>query len=374
MNYLIELSIEQQLAVYSNKNKVLVCAGAGAGKTRCLTERVKYLITEKKVDPSKIFCITFTNMAAEEMKLRLGDIVGECFIGTIHSLANKILLQSGISTYDAIEEEEFDKFFTMLQANKEVLKFPEVEHLLVDEIQDICDKEYNFMRTILKPQNFWAVGDSRQAIYGFKGANYHIFMGLTEDPYTEVYELCDCYRCDPDIIDFANTHLKNVRDIYRTPTHCVKPYNGDAVEEGEFSYAALLNIVNYIYRQTQSYKDIAILCRSNRMVEDVMFFLKQNGIPNVTFKKADKTFIELQEELKSDSVKVLTVHSAKGLEWDNVIVVQEFAGWNDEENRINYVAATRARDFLYWLSPQKKKRGKTKGYKEQYMESQMMGW
>ena len=370
----MELSIEQQLAVYSNEKRVLVCAGAGAGKTRCLTERVKYLITERKVDPSKIFCITFTNMAAEEMKLRLGNIVDECFIGTIHSLANKILLQSGISTFDAIEEEEFDKFFTMLQDNQDILKFPEVEHLLVDEIQDICDKEYNFMRTILQPENFWAVGDSRQAIYGFKGANYHIFMGLTEDPFTEVYELRDCYRCDPEIIDFANIHLRNVRNIYKTPTHCVRDYSGAAVEEGEFSYAALLDIVESLYRQEKTYKEITILCRSNRMVDDVMFFLKQHGIPNMTFKKADKTFVELQEELKSDSVKVLTVHSAKGLEWDNVIVIQEFAGWNDEENRINYVAATRARDLLFWLSPQKKRKGKTKGYKEQYMEKQMVGW
>lgn len=371
---MIELSFEQQEAVYTREKSVLVCAGAGAGKTRCLTERVKYLITEENIDPSKIFCITFTNMAAEEMRLRLGDIVNECFIGTIHSLANKILLQSGISTFDAIEEEEFDKFFTMLQDNMDKLKFPDVEHLLVDEIQDISDKEYNFMRTILRPQNFWAVGDSRQAIYGFKGGNYHIFMGLTEDPFTEVYELRDCYRCDPDIIDFANTHLRNVRNIYKTPTHCIKPYSGDAVEEAEFSYYALKSIVEDLYKETGGYSDIAILCRSNRMVDDVMFFLKQNGIPNVTFKKADKTFSELQEELKSDSVKVLTVHSAKGLEWDNVIVVQEFVGWNDEENRINYVAATRAKDLLFWLSPQKKKRGKTKGYKQQYMESQMMGW
>ena len=370
----MELSFEQQMAVFTKEKCVLVCAGAGAGKTRCLTERVKYLITEEKVEPSKIFCITFTNMAAEEMRLRLGDIVGDCFIGTIHSLANKILLQSGISTFDAIEEEDFDKFFTMLQDNKEKLKFPEVDHLLVDEIQDICDKEYNFMRTILRPKNFWAVGDSRQAIYGFKGANYHIFMGLTEDPFTEVYELRDCYRCDPDIIDFANTHLRNVRDIYKTPTYCVRPYSGNAVEEEEFSYSALMDIIQNIYNTKGNYGDIAILCRSNRMVDDVMFFLKQHGIPNVTFKKADKTFVELQEELKSDSIKVLTVHSAKGLEWDNVIVIQEFIGWNDEENRINYVAATRARDWLFWLSPQRKKKGKTKGYKEQYMESQMMGW
>ena len=142
----MELSIEQQLASYTDDRCVLVCAGAGAGKTRCLTERVRYLLEEKKIDPSTLFCITYTNMAADEMKLRLGDLVDKCFIGTIHSLANRILLQSGISTAAAIEEENFDKFFSMLQLNKENLILPNVQHLLVDEIQDICDKELNIIR------------------------------------------------------------------------------------------------------------------------------------------------------------------------------------------------------------------------------------
>lgn len=367
----MELSIEQQLAAYTLDKRVLVCAGAGAGKTRCLTERVRFLLEEQKVEPSTLFCITYTNMAAEEMKLRLGDISEKCFIGTIHSLANRILLNSGISTIDAIEEENFDKFFSMLQDHMEQLKLPEVQHLLVDEIQDICDKEYNFMRTILRPSNFWAVGDSRQSIYAFKGANYQIFMGLTEDPFTTVFELRDCYRCSPEVIEFANHHIRNVTNIYRTPTKCIKPRNISLVEEDEFSYAAVLSTIQDI----GDYRNTTVLCRSNAMVDDMLFYLKQNGVPAFTFKKGEKTYVELQEELKSDAVKVLTVHSAKGLEWDNVIVCQEVPPWNDEECRINYVAATRAKEYLLWLRPIRKKRGvKRDSYKQQYIESQMMGW
>lgn len=367
----MELSIEQKLAAYCEDRRVLVCAGAGSGKTATLCERVRYLLYDKQIEPSAIFCITYTNMAAEEMKMRLGDKAEKCFIGTIHSLANKILLQSGISTFEAIEEENFDEFFIMLQENINVLKLPQVEHLLVDEIQDICDKEYNFMRLILKPRNFWAVGDSRQSIFSFKGANYEIFMGLTEDPFTTVFELRNCYRCGPEVIDFANYQIRKVNNIYRTPTHCVKSYGETTVEEDEFSYDAVLATVNEI----NDYKNTTILCRSNAMVDDMLFFLARQGIPAITFKKGDKTFVELQEDLKSNAVKVLTVHSAKGLEWNNVIVCQEIQPFNDEECRINYVAATRARKFLLWLKLEKRRRGiKRQGFKEQYIESQMMGW
>lgn len=365
------LSIEQQLAAYTSEKRVLVAASAGSGKTRTLIERVNYLLYEKNVDPSKIFCITFTNMAAEEMKLRLGDKGGQCFVGTIHSLANRILLINGISTFEVIEKEEFDRFFEMLQDNIENIKIPEVEHLLVDEFQDVCDNEYDFMINILKPQNFWFCGDSRQSIYGFKGSNFQFFIDLTADPFTEVYELCDCYRCGPEIIDFANYQIKDVRSIYRTPTHCFKSYGNAEVDEDEFGYGAVFETI----QQINNYRETAVLCRSNNMVDDMLFFLKRHGIPAVTFKKANKSFAELQSDMEANTVKVLTVHSAKGLEWDNVIVCQEYNAWNDEEKRINYVAATRARNYLLWLKVQRKRPGRKKtSYAQSYMDSQMKEW
>ena len=73
--------------------------------------------------------------------------------------------------------------------------------------------------------------------------------------------------------------------------------------------------------------------------------------------------------------KKLLLNSAKGLEWDNVVVCQEVQPWNDEECRINYVAATRAKNYLLWLTPTRKRRGfKRDSFKQQYMDSQMQEW
>ena len=367
----MELSIEQQLAAYTDDNKVLVAAAGGAGKTATLVERVNYLLSKDTYVPGTLFCITYTNMAAEEMKIRLGEKVENCFIGTIHGLANKILTGNGYDTTSIIENENFDCFFEIINDNLDTFIMPEVEYLLVDEFQDICNNEYDFIMNILHPKNFWAVGDSRQAIYGFKGGNYEHFMNLINDPFTTTYNLSTCYRCGPEVIDFANHQIRGCTDIYKTPVVCPHNYGYSLVEEDDFSYAAVLSAIE----DMGNYAETAVLCRSNQMVDDILFFLKRNNIPAVTFKKADKTFNELQEELKSNSVKVLTVHSAKGLEWRNVIVCQEVQPWNAEEKRINYVAATRAKQYLLWLKPiRKRKTQRNVGYKQQYMESQMQEW
>lgn len=98
----MKLDTTQEKIVKSTANNIIVSAGAGSGKTRVLTERVKHLI-ESGVEPSSIVCITFTNKAANEMRERLSDVVGvsDAFIGTIHSFANHILKDSG-KRYDIL--------------------------------------------------------------------------------------------------------------------------------------------------------------------------------------------------------------------------------------------------------------------------------
>ena len=85
----------QQEIVNSNEPRIIVEAGAGTGKTYTLTERVKRLLLDG-VEPSNMVIITFTRMAAEELKERLVDVpgIGDCFVGTIHSFANKIFQNS----------------------------------------------------------------------------------------------------------------------------------------------------------------------------------------------------------------------------------------------------------------------------------------
>nr|CAO79491.1 putative UvrD/REP helicase [uncultured candidate division WWE3 bacterium EJ0ADIGA11YD11] len=95
-----ELNEEQLKAVKHKSGPVLVVAGAGTGKTRVITERIRYLIKEKNVDPQEILALTFTEKAAQEMVDRVGDIMPlgyeEPWVYTFHSFADRILKEKGI--------------------------------------------------------------------------------------------------------------------------------------------------------------------------------------------------------------------------------------------------------------------------------------
>ena len=95
---MMKLSKQQEEIVKSPYNNIIIDAGSGSGKTRTLTERVRYVI-EQGADSSKIVVITFTNMAANELKSRLKDTpkANNCFIGTIHSYATKLLVSQGLN-------------------------------------------------------------------------------------------------------------------------------------------------------------------------------------------------------------------------------------------------------------------------------------
>ena len=95
-----ELNEEQLKAVKHKSGPILVVAGAGTGKTRVITERIRYLIKEKNVDPQEILALTFTEKAAQEMVDRVGDIMPlgyeEPWVYTFHSFADRILKEKGI--------------------------------------------------------------------------------------------------------------------------------------------------------------------------------------------------------------------------------------------------------------------------------------
>jgi DNA helicase-2/ATP-dependent DNA helicase PcrA len=94
IDFLAELNEPQRLAVTQTQGPVMIIAGPGSGKTRVLTYRIAYLI-KMGVDPFKILSLTFTNKAAQEMRERISQVVGNearnLFMGTFHSVFARIL-------------------------------------------------------------------------------------------------------------------------------------------------------------------------------------------------------------------------------------------------------------------------------------------
>ncbi|ONH32128.1 DNA helicase PcrA [Pseudofrankia asymbiotica] len=112
---LAELNPQQRAAVVHEGSPLLIVAGAGSGKTRVLAHRIAYLLAARKVHPGEILAITFTNKAANEMRERVGALVGgrvrAMWVSTFHSACVRILRNeskrlgfgSSFSIYDAAD-------------------------------------------------------------------------------------------------------------------------------------------------------------------------------------------------------------------------------------------------------------------------------
>lgn len=111
------LNPQQREAVLMTEGPLLILAGAGSGKTKVLTQRIAYLIEEKRVAPWSILAITFTNKAAREMKKRVASIIGngaeDVWISTFHSLCVRILRRDS-------ERLGINRNFTILDAGDQL--------------------------------------------------------------------------------------------------------------------------------------------------------------------------------------------------------------------------------------------------------------
>ncbi|TDQ34162.1 DNA helicase PcrA [Aureibacillus halotolerans] len=110
------LNDKQREAVLYTDGPLLIMAGAGSGKTRVLTHRMAYLMSEKKVAPWNILAITFTNKAAREMKDRVQQITGlgeDLWISTFHSMCVRILRRD-------IERVGYNRSFSILDSSDQL--------------------------------------------------------------------------------------------------------------------------------------------------------------------------------------------------------------------------------------------------------------
>src|SRR2546428_3962463 len=100
MDFLKDLNTPQRKAVIQPGGPLLILAGAGSGKPRVLAYRVAYLLRSGGVSPARMLAVTFTNKAANEMRVRVDRLVGAAmaraiWIGTFHHICSRILRRNG---------------------------------------------------------------------------------------------------------------------------------------------------------------------------------------------------------------------------------------------------------------------------------------
>lgn len=328
-----------QLETIENINEQsIVFSGAGAGKTRCLIEKLSKIL--KNNINKNIVVITFTNNAADEIKQRIGDVNSNnsLFIGTIHSYANQLLINKNINTSKIIKDKQFDRLFNLIRQRPDCID--NVDYLLLDEAQDSTDSQFNFILSYIKPKYFTFYGDVNQSIYGFNGAEPELLLNISQKSNINTYYLKYNYRNANDILEFAQDLIARSGNYDKTEPF---EYKDGEVIPMKFTQTNIINI----FKTNKNYKNWFILTRTNKQLIDILHLLQDYSIPVTTFKQKDLNNEEIQQKLSENKIKLLTIHSAKGLEADNVIVIGNKM-YNKEEIRIAYVAATRAKKRLYW--------------------------
>ena len=339
------LNQKQKEAITDISDRIVIDASAGTGKTLAIIAAAE----ENRF--SKTALLTFTNKAADEMKSRLS--YSPEFIGTLHKfsllellkLAKKYNFRVRLLKDETIKriiklifsENDFGVYAsnvllneTFLYITKQSLDFPQrktaifsqVEKLyikykeqnqlydltdtpryllkklrdrklfldydliLVDEAQDLDEDQFELIQ--LLGRRIIVIGDPRQSIYIFRGATPEIFNRFIEAGYS--YHSFDTnYRSKQEIINNAGLEL-----------FCIRGEGGSVINNTTiFNYAPM------------------ILCRTNFEVE----------------------------EIRKHYPSVMTIHAAKGLEFNNVCVV-DFNIETEEDKNIMFVALTRAKDRI----------------------------
>ena len=375
----------QRKVILNNTKHLLVVAGAGSGKTLTIVGKIKYLIEKERIDPSLILCLSYTNETVNNLKDKVNynvdvltfhklalqilkenafkyaisddslleyvtneyfesylvnreylkeylvdnnklDYLKRNIISFIKNIKcnnidlfklkkiikrktnNKIFLIFALSIYRIYKEEllstskiDFDDMINyakyLIKNNGKVKRY---KYIIIDEYQDISVIRFEMIREILKVTNanLMCVGDDYQSIYGFSGSNVRLFVDFSKYfPNSQRMDIKNTYRNCYQLIKTSIKFImknpyqlkKNIYAQFLLKYPIVLVYYDDLGKSYD-------NLINYLYLENK--KNILTLARYNN---DLSIVKKQN---------------------KGMNIKYLTVHMAKGLECDNVILLK----------------------------------------------------
>ena len=258
------------------------------------------------------------------------------------------------------------------------------KYIIIDEFQDISVSRFNLINALRKKSGakIMAVGDDWQSIYRFAGSDISIFTKFREYFGTsEILRIEKTYRNSQQLIDIAETFItKNpdqIKKNLRSDKHLTKPVsliwykntwddeNIDAIEDS--IVRKLIYVLEHINEES---KDIVLLGRNGFDIK----MLEGSKLFNVIYTDDD---VIVKSKLFPDlNIKFMTIHKSKGLEADEIIVLNNrnnTTGFPNkivsdsildyvigaeeefiyaEERRLFYVALTRTKNNCYFMVPE----------------------
>src|SRR5687768_9046715 len=299
MDILASLNPQQVEAVKTTDGPLLILAGAGSGKTRVITVRIAYLISENKVEPRNILAVTFTNKAAGEMRSRVEELLkGQTLrsfplISTFHSLCVRILRQD-------IEklEEGYKKSFTIYDTDD------------TQKVVKACIKDLGLDEKQIVPRNV------RNAISSAKnrGEDAEMFASKTEygdekrAAIAKVFKMYDERLNTANALDFDDLLIKTVK-LLRVSAETREKYNDRyryiLVDEYQDTNALQFALIKYL---TEKQENICVVGDDAQSI----YGFRQADIRNILgFEKAfpDAKVILLEQNYRSTQTILDTAHA-----------------------------------------------------------------
>lgn len=431
------LDLEQRKSIINDEWYTLILAGAGSGKTLTMIGKVLYLL-QQGIDSKQILVISFTNASVTSFINKIKQYNINIDVCTFHKLGiniindkgkkvrispdntldkllckyninpnNKKLITTFIhlfksqnlssqqfnlyrkktklnkSNYQLIQliEKIYNEYTSYLQ-QKELIDFDDMinlatnlvdhesfvtkyKYILVDEYQDTSRTKFLFLKKILDitKSKLIAVGDDWQSIYRFTGCELEIFLNFKKNfPYSNIVSINNTYRNSQQLIDIAT------RFITKNPYQLKK----QIVSGKKLDFPVIVYLYNDFNNDLKEVLDEIIINCPNQEI----LVLGRNNSDLFLIKNDNFKIIEGQGFIyKKKMINFMTVHKSKGLEADNIIVINlanKIDGFPskimnhkilslvshdhedyifDEERRLFYVALTRTKNYVYLLAP-----------------------